>query len=76
MIADSNRMYISPHLDTEESDRAVMSGVFTADELHDLLDRGEHNDTLKQEIVIIMLGASDIMGSKGRREESGCQVYT
>ena len=38
LIADSNRKYISPQLDTEESDWAVMSGVYTVGELHDLLD--------------------------------------
>ena len=70
LIADSNRKYISPHLDTEESDWAVMSGVYTTDELLDLIDSGEHNDTLKQqEIVVIMLGTNDIRGSKGRKEK-------
>ena len=77
LIADSNRKYISPHLDTEESDWAVMSGVYTTDELLDLIDSGKHNDTLKQqEIVVIMLGTNDIRGSKGRKEKSGSQVYT
>ena len=77
LIADSNRKYISPYLDTEESDWAVLSGVYTTDELLDLIDSGEHNDTLKQqEIVVIMLGTNDIRGSKGRKEKSGSQVYT
>ena len=77
LIADSNGKYISPHLDTEESDWAVMSGIYTTDELLDLIDSGEHNDTLKQqEIVVIMLGTNDIRGSKGRKGKSGSQVYT
>ena len=75
LIADFNIKYMSPHLDTEESNWAVMSGVYTTDKLHDLLDSGAHNDTLKQqEIVVIMLGTNDIRGSKGRREKSGSQV--
>ena len=77
LIADSNRKYISPHLDTENSDWAVMGGIYTVDELHDVLDSGEHDDMIReQEIVVVMLGTNDIRGSKGRREKSGSKVFT
>ena len=77
LIADSNMKYISPHLDTEKSDWAVIGGIYTVDELHDVLDSGEHDDMIKQqEIVVVMLETNDIRGRKGRREKSGSQVFT
>ena len=77
LIANSNRKYISPHLDTEKSDRAVMGGIYTVDKLHDVLDSGEQDDMMRQqEMVVVMLGTNDIRGSKGRREKSGSQVFT
>ena len=70
LIADSNRKYISPHLDTEKSEWAVMGGIYTEDELHDVLDSGEHDDMIRQqEIVVDLLGTNDIRGSKGRTEK-------
>ena len=61
LIADSNRKYISPHLDTEKSDWAVMGEIYIVDELHDVLDCGEHDGMIRQqEIVVVMLGRNDI----------------
>ena len=54
-----------------------MGGIYTVDELHDVLDSGEHDDMIReQEIVVIMLGTNDIRGSKGRRENSDSKVFT
>ena len=38
-----------------------MGGIYIVDELHDVLDSGEHDDMIKQQkIVVVMLGRNDI----------------
>ena len=77
LIADSDRKHISPYLDTEKSVWAVMEGIYTEDELHDVLNSGEHDDMIReQEIVVVLLGTNDIRGSKGKGEKSGSKVFT
>ena len=54
-----------------------MEGIYTEDELHDVVDSGEHDDMIReQEIVVVFLGTNDIRGSKGKREKSGSKVFT
>ena len=71
LIADSNRRYISPHLNSDIANWTIPNNIYTVEELEKKLDSEQTKDDIKKaHRVVLMLGTNDIKNDTMEPEEA------